>query len=480
MTEQEMFSDSDKSRLNRGHLKVWFTSGMGFFTDAYDLFIIGVVLILLEGSYGTSFSVSAGNPYVGAGLLGSSAIIAAIFGQIVFGRLADVVGRKKIYGIEAALLASGAILSAFATSYWMLFAFRFLLGFGIGGDYPMSATIMSEYSNKKDRGKMLAFVFANQGIGSAAAVLVGLIAVTVMPAEFAWRFMLGFGAIPALAVIYLRRKLPETPRYSALVRADSEAAKKAMNVVSPGAEIRAEGRTSISKWSDFISNYWKTLIVTAGSWFLLDMAFYGTGIYSGTFTGAIFPTTTLFNKILVAGLPYFVGFFGYFTAVAFMDKVGRKPLQTIGFFMMFIIYITVAMVLVTNGSKITGFIIPSYLALILYSLSFFFIDMGPNTTTFVVPAELYPVKFRSTGHGISAASGKTGAAITTFFFAALALSVGIKPLLILLAVTSVIGGVLSLFLKETKNLTLEEASGDNLVENEAPSTKVKVAESAKY
>jgi PHS family inorganic phosphate transporter-like MFS transporter len=481
MSEREMFSDSDGTKLNLGHLKVWFTSGMGFFTDAYDLFIIGIVLILLEGSYGTSFQVGTGNGnvLVGAGLLASSAIVAAIFGQLVFGRLADIFGRKKVYGLAAAILASGALLSAFATSYWMLFAFRFLLGFGIGGDYPISATIMSEYSNKKDRGKMLAFVFANQGIGSVAAVLVGLFAVTVLPAELAWRFMLGAGAIPAAAVIYLRTKLPETPRYSALVNSDSTAANRAMNVVSPGAEIGVVAKTSVHTFSTFISNYWRTLIVTAGSWFILDMAFYGTGIYSGAFTGAILPSTTLFDRIFLAGMPFFAGFFGYFTAVALMDRVGRKPLQIFGFVMMFVVYTAVAAVLETSGSNVTGFLIPPYLALALYSLSFFFIDMGPNTTTFVVPAELYPVKYRATGHGISAASGKVGAAVTTFAFAALSASIGIKPLLIILAVTSLAGAGLSLLLKETKNLSLEEASEDRLVEEDPPSPSTTGNESGK-
>lgn len=458
---QGIFASSDSASLNRGHLKVWFTSGMGFFTDAYDLFIIGIVLIILEGN-GTSFSVSAGNPYIGAGLIGSSAIIAAVFGQLIFGRLSDILGRKAIYGIEAAILASGAILSAFSTSFVMLFAFRFILGLGIGGDYPMSATIMSEYSNTKDRGKMLALVFANQGIGSVVAVFVGLVSVIVFPPEIAWRFMLGFGAIPALLVVYLRRKLPETPRYSALVKGDKAKTEKAMQVVSHDATVQSIGKAQKSSLSEFFRNYASMLVVTAGSWFLLDMAFYGTGIYSSTFTSSILPSTTLFNKILVAGLPFFVGFFGYFTAVAFMDKIGRKKLQTFGFFMMFILYLVVASVLITKGSQITGYIIPSWIALILYSLTFFFIDMGPNTTTFVTPAELYPVNFRSTGHGISAAAGKTGAAITTFTFAALSTSIGIQPLLIILAITSVIGGVLSLFLKETKNLTLEETSNEQI------------------
>ncbi len=460
--KENIFESSDSTKMNMGHLKVWFTAGMGFFTDAYDLFIIGIALLILEGN-GAGFTISKGSPYVGAGLILSSAIIAAIFGQLIFGRLSDILGRKAIYGIEAALLASGAILSAFSFNFISLFAFRFILGLGIGGDYPMSATIMSEYSNTKDRGKMMALVFANQGIGSVVAVFIGLFSVTVFPTDIAWKFMLAFGAIPALLVIYLRRKLPETPRYSALVKGDKTQTEKAMKVVVSSAEVENVAIAKKSSLFEFLRNYATMLVVTAGSWFLLDMAFYGTGIYSVEFTSSILPSTSLFNEILIGGLPFFVGFFGYFTAVGLMDRVGRKKLQIIGFFMMFILYLIVAAVLETKGPNVTGYIIPSSVALILYSLTFFFIDMGPNTTTFITPAELYPVNYRSTGHGISAATGKVGAAITTFTFAALSTSIGIKPLLLLLAGTSVVGGVLSLFLKETKNMPLEETSNEKIV-----------------
>ncbi len=457
-----MFDDSNSAGLNMGHLKVWFTAGMGFFTDAYDLFIIGIVLILLEGNYSTTFHVSGGNAYVGAGLLASSAIIAAVFGQLTFGRLADKLGRKAVYGIEAAMLAIGAILSAFATSYIELLIFRFLLGFGIGGDYPVSATIMSEYANIKDRGKLLALVFANQGIGSVVAIVVGIVSVATLPADLAWRFMLGFGAIPALAVIYMRRKLPETPRYSALVKGNNSEAERAMKVVNPDAELKVTGKTRTTTLMSFFSNYWKMLIVTGGSWFLLDMAFYGTGLYSGPITSQFIPSSTLTGEIILAGMPFLVGFFGYFTSVATMDRLGRKKIQLLGFFMMGLIYLVLASVMITKGTKVTGFTIPASVALVLYSLSFFFIDFGPNTTTFVTPAELYPVKFRTTGHGISAAAGKVGAAITTFTFAGLIGSVGIKSMMVLLAVTSLAGFGLSLFLKEGKDLSLESASNDRI------------------
>ena len=183
----------DSAALTRFHWKIMFISGMGFFTDAYDLFIIGVVMALLKQEW--QFST------VEEGLVTSTALLASAFGAILFGRIADMVGRKRIYGYEVLVLAIGAIASAFSPSVGWLIFFRIILGIGIGGDYPVSSTIMSEYSSKKTRGMMVTLVFAMQ----AAGLIFGpLLAVAMLASglshDLVWRLLLAFGAIPALAV----------------------------------------------------------------------------------------------------------------------------------------------------------------------------------------------------------------------------------------------------------------------------------------
>jgi PHS family inorganic phosphate transporter-like MFS transporter len=270
-------------------------------------------------------------------------------------------------------------------------------------------------------------------------------------------------------VIYFRRKIPETPRYSLLVKGNVEEARRGVGVLESGL-IGTNVRSKESNFSSFLHRYWKTLIVTAGSWFLLDVAFYGTGIYSGAIVSSIIPVSSslpvssqLFNKILESGVPFFVGFFGYFTAVALLDRLGRKITQLQGFVAMAFLYAAVSYFALTKGTSITGFLIPSSFALALYALTFFFIDFGPNTTTFVVPAEVYPTKHRTTGHGISAAAGKLGAALTTFYFPALLLNIGVKGILEMLAVVSIVGALLTLGLKEPNKLTLEQVAREELV-----------------
>src|ERR1700679_4094392 len=210
------FHALDNSRVTKAQLKIMFISGMGFFTDAYDLFVIGIVVTLLKPEWNLSTSQVS--------LLNSATLAASAVGAIVFGRIADILGRKKIYGYEVLILAIGALASAFAPNYTFLLVSRIVLGIGIGGDYPVSATIMSEYSGKQSRGKMVGMVFAMQGAGLVVGPLVASIFLgTGVSDNLTWRLLLGLGAIPGLAVFYLRRQIHETPRFAMAGGAADEA-----------------------------------------------------------------------------------------------------------------------------------------------------------------------------------------------------------------------------------------------------------------
>jgi MFS transporter, PHS family, inorganic phosphate transporter len=195
----------DEAEISSLHWKIMFVSGMGFFTDAYDLFIIGVVMAMLKKEWQPT--------PVEAGLITSTALLASAIGAVLFGRVADLLGRRRIYGVEALVLAAGAIASALSPNIVWLIVFRIILGLGIGGDYPVSATIMSEYAGKKSR-LLISLVFAMQ----AAGLIVGplLAAALLAPSlsqDIIWRILLAAGAIPAMAVFYARRKIDETPRF---------------------------------------------------------------------------------------------------------------------------------------------------------------------------------------------------------------------------------------------------------------------------
>jgi len=188
-TTADNFSALDESGISRFQLKIMFVSGMGFFTDAYDLFVIGIVVALIK----TQWSLSTNQ----VSWLNSATLLASAVGALVFGRVADMLGRKRIYGFEVLILAAGAIASAFAPNYTFLLISRIVLGIGIGGDYPVSATIMSEYSGKQSRGRMVGLVFAMQGLGLIVGPLVASIFLGAgVSNNLTWRLLLGLGAIP--------------------------------------------------------------------------------------------------------------------------------------------------------------------------------------------------------------------------------------------------------------------------------------------
>jgi PHS family inorganic phosphate transporter-like MFS transporter len=160
---------------------------MGFFTDAYDLFVIGIASTLITKEW----QLSSGR----LALLNSTMLAAACLGAFVFGRFADVAGRKRVYWMVAAIMIAGALGSALSPSFWVLIVFRFLLGFGVGGEYPVSAALMSEYANRKDRGKLVGIVFGTQALGLIVGPLVALALLGAGAGDYvAWRTMLALGA----------------------------------------------------------------------------------------------------------------------------------------------------------------------------------------------------------------------------------------------------------------------------------------------
>ncbi len=437
----------DEVKLNKHHLRAMFVSGMGFFTDAYDLFIIGIVLSILTPLWNLTPSQ--------VGIVGSTSLVSAFIGSFFFGRIADKFGRKKVYGVEAIIMTVGALLSAISPNFvWMVFS-RFLLGIGIGGDYPVSAVIMSEYSNKKDRGKLVGLVFSMQALGLIVGPLIAYVLVSSsIPLDFTWRIMLALGAVPSMMVIYLRRKIPESPRYTAQVLGDVDAAARAVKEFS-GVTVETKSVTSQKKSSatlkDFFRNrtYVLTLIGTAGSWFLMDYAYYGNTISTSMIINSISPHMTLSGKIL-SNLLIFTVFAlpGYIFSILFMDKIGRKTIQLMGFAVMGIIFFFIgAFPEITENFS---------LFLALYGLSYFFTEFGPNTTTFVMPSELFPTEYRATGHGFSAGIAKIGAFFGVLLFPIVVHSFGIKGTFTIVSIFAFLGLLTTLLLPEPKGKSLEK------------------------
>ncbi|KAM1791881.1 hypothetical protein ACFX12_035794 [Malus domestica] len=507
----------DVAKTQWYHFTAIIIAGMGFFTDAYDLFCISLVTKLLGRIY---YHVEGAGkpgtlpPNVSAAVNGV-AFCGTLAGQLFFGWLGDKMGRKKVYGMTLMLMVICSIASGLSfghtptTVMSTLCFFRFWLGFGIGGDYPLSATIMSEYANKKTRGAFIAAVFAMQGFGILAGGIFAIIcsaafnanfdaptykvnalASTVPQADYLWRIIVMVGAIPAALTYYWRMKMPETARYTALVAKNAKQAASDMSKVLQ-VEIEAEPQKAeptanafalFSK--EFMRRHGLHLLGTTSTWFLLDIAFYSQNLFQKDIFSAIgwIPPAETMNAIeevyriaraqtliaLCSTVP------GYWFTVAFIDRIGRFAIQLMGFFFMTVFMFALAIPYEhwTHKDNRIGFVV-------IYSLTFFFANFGPNATTFVVPAEIFPARFRSTCHGISAASGKLGAIVGAFGFLYLAQNkdknktdagyppgIGVKNSLLVLGVVNFLGILFTFLVPESNGRSLEEMSGENEEESE--------------
>ncbi len=459
----DLIESINRQKLSGFHYKTWLISGVGFFTDAYDLFIIGVVLKMLP--------LAGWNPLDTAdkALIASTALLSAVIGASVFGALLDRFGRKSVYGINLVILIGGALGSAFLTpvnGVFSLILWRFILGVGIGGDYAISSTIMSEYSNTKNRGRLVGMVFSMQSLGLLAGPLFALGAIySGISLAISWRILLAIGAVPALMVVYWRTKLPETPKYTIFVKGDTEKAARDWKRVS-GEDIKNMNgvRSHKLRWTTIFTNrkFLTTLVGTAGTWFLMDWALYGNSIMSHTMLRVLVPegvsplsslTLTTIYSAMIFGIAAFPG---YWLATFTLDRIGRKPIQLTGFMAMTITYLVLGI--------FTFLMNPEYVVefLVIYGMSFFFIEFGPNVTTFIYPPEVFPTSLRGLGTGISAAGGKTGAFIGTALNIVLISIIGESGLFLVLAGLSAIGFMMTLFmLPETKGVDIEKITGED-------------------
>ncbi|KAJ1298905.1 hypothetical protein BS78_01G489600 [Paspalum vaginatum] len=516
-----VLSALDAAKTQWYHFTAIVVAGMGFFTDAYDLFCISLVTKLIGRVYYTvDGSPTPGSlpPEVSAAVNGV-AFVGTLSGQLFFGWLGDRVGRKSVYGMTlltmiACSLASGLSLGRSpACVMATLCFFRFWLGFGIGGDYPLSATIMSEYANKRTRGAFIAAVFAMQGFGILAggAVALGVTALfrsrfpappyaadpaasTPPEADLVWRVILMFGAVPALLTFYWRMKMPETARYTALIARDAERAAADMSKVlqveiaakveQQAAAAQTAHRRPFGLFSrEFGRRHGLHLVGTASTWLLLDVAYYSQNLFQKDIFSAVgwIPAARtmsaldeLFHIARAQTLIALCGTVpGYWFTVAFIDVAGRFAIQLVGFLMMtaFMLGLAVPYAHWTGGAH-TWFVV-------MYAFTFFFANFGPNATTFIVPAEIYPARLRATCHGISAASGKVGAIIGSFGFLYLAQSpdpdktahgyrpgIGVRNSLFALAGCSFAGFLLTFLVPEPKGKSLEEMSRETEAEDE--------------
>ena len=447
------FHRLDEQRFNRFHSLALFTTGMGVFTDGYDLSSVGIVLALALHSFGVEHLAG-----IESSLMTGSALAGAAVGALLFGWLANK-GRKRFYGLDVTLLAIAALAQAFVPSVAWLFAVRFVLGLGTGADYVLSPLILGEHANARDRGKSLALGFGLiWGVGASFAAVLYLIlhSVGVSP-DLIWRIVLGAGAIPAASVIYLRRKLPETARFAGRVEGNLQAVHAAAQSAGVEQPAQIEVQVDRTPMATYFQRHWRTFAAACALWFLFDIVVYA---------GILFGPSLLAQRVgLNPGVFQLVNFLiftvpGGIIGALLTDRIGRKLLQAIGFGGMALMLFGYGLY---SNSGIAAASSGALLGIALFGLYNLFSQAGPGSVSAagLLGVELAPTRVRGLVQGLTVAAGRIGATLTAFVFPALFKTYGAGFALNALALTCVVAAIVTLVsIPETKRLSLEHASGE--------------------
>uniref|UniRef100_UPI003B642BC1 Phosphate transporter n=1 Tax=Serendipita indica TaxID=65672 RepID=UPI003B642BC1 len=478
-------------------IKLVLLAGVGFFLDAYDLFIINQVAPMLAQVY----FPKTGLPAQRQDLMKAAANIGCVVGQVMFGVLGDSFGRKFVYGKELILIIVATIFQMSAPSHWdgnrvltWITICRVFLGIGIGGDYPMSATVVSDRANIHRRGTLLCFIFANQGWGSFVGSLVTIVTISgfkhrlksghTHDVDKAWRILIGLSLIPAFGTLYQRLTLPESRKFEltrdaassstvAIDKKDHDAthevkdapeSEKSSPKVTPADAIDDDRHGVIASkkahWQEFVAyfstwNHFRNLLGSMLGWFLVEIAFYGINLNQSVVLAQIGfagKTGDVYDKlfqlatgnIIVTALGFLPGY--YFT-LFLIDIVGRKKLQFMGFIMsgLFLAILAGEIDHIGKGPLLACF-----------TFMQFFFNFGANTTTFIVAAELFPTRIRASAHGISAAAGKCGAILSSLVFNQLKAKIGTSAVLWIFFSTCILGFISTFLIDETMGVDPDE------------------------
>lgn len=406
----------EKLPVGSFHYKLLAVTGLGWLFDAMDTGLISFVLPILAKDWGLAPEQM--------GWIGSVGFIGMALGAVISGTLADRFGRKLVFSLTVILysLATGAC--ALSWNYESLMLFRFLVGFGLGGELPVAATLMTEYAPTKLRGRFMVLLESFWGLGWLAAAC---IAYLLIP-SYGWQIAFFIGAVPAVYVFLIRLHMPESVRYllakgrfeeaKAIVvmleqklHVDSEAveAQHVAGTVAGGNQALGRNNAAEAKQEAVrqqgpdpkISSLWsgvfaKRTLMLWLAWFGINFSYYGIFMWlpSIVFQQG-FTVVKTFEYVLlmtVAQLP------GYYCAAWLVDVIGRKY--------------TLSLFLLISG-------VASYFfghattpeTLLAWGAAMSFFNLGAWGVLYTYTPELYPTSIRALGSGWAAGFGRIGSMI---------------------------------------------------------------------
>lgn len=400
------------AELSPAGRRALFAGFAGWTLDAADFVLYLLAIPTIRAEFGLDAR--------GAGLLATVALLSSAVGGVVFGRIADRIGRARALSLTVLVYSAASLGSATAASVGQLVAWRTLLGLGLGGEWSAGAVLVAESVPARHRGKAIGAMQSGWAVGYLAAVLAAALVLPLL----GWRWLFALGALPALLVVWIRRRVEEPP----LARAAAGAAR-----LHPGALLRPPllARTLVATTlsAAVMFGYWG-LFTWMPSFFAAPAAQGGAGL------GLVRSTAWL--------VPMQVGAFaGYLSFGYAADRFGRRA--------SFVVYLLAAAATVAAyGSFVRS---PALLLVLAPALGFF--GHGYFSLFGAQLAELFPTAVRGTAQGLCYNAGRALSAAAPATIGALADARGLAGAIGATAAFFVAGALLVLLLPETRGQELE-------------------------
>ena len=426
------------------HYKLLAVTGLGWLFDSMDTGLISFVLPMLSKEWGLTPDQ--------AGWIGSIGLIGMALGAVLAGTIADRLGRKRVFAATVIIYSISTGMCALAWSYESLLFFRFLVGFGLGGELPVAATLMSEYAPAQLRGRFIVLLESFWGLGWLVAACISYL---VIP-HFGWKIAFVIGTLPALYVFLIRMHMPESIRY--LISKDRiEEAKNIileleckLNVMSKefDKELSPLEKGSEKQAAPAFSSLWtpqyrtRTIMLWL-AWFGIVYSYYGIFMWLPSIVYAQgFEIVKTFEYVLamtLAQLP------GYFAAAWLVDRIGRRYTLSI-----FLLMSGVFSWFFGNASSPT--------TLLMFGSAMSFFNLGAWGVIYTYTPEQYPTAIRALGSGWAAGFGRIGGMLAPMLVGILLVQgVGMNLIFAMFASVFVLISVIVMALGvESKNKTLEE------------------------
>ncbi|EKN69238.1 major facilitator family transporter [Neobacillus bataviensis LMG 21833] len=385
-------------------------AGMGWMFDAMDVGMLSFIIAALK----VEWELTPGQ----MGWIGSINSIGMAVGALVFGLMADRIGRKYVFIITLLLFSIGSGASAFTTTLTAFLVLRFFIGAGLGGELPVASTLVSESVSAEKRGRIVVLL---ESFWAGGWLVAAVISYFIIP-RFGWQVALLISAVPALYALYLRMDLPDSPRFTAVKNKEKISAVQSMKKL----------------WS---KEYARPTAMLWIVWFCVVFSYYGMFLWlPSVMVMKGFSLIKSFEYVLIMTLAQLPG---YFTAAWFIEKFGRK--------FVLVVYLigTAASAYLFGAAESTAMLMTAGVL-----LSFF--NLGAWGGLYAYTPEQYPTIIRGTGTGMAASFGRIGGVLGPLLVGYLVTGkVSISTIFMIFCISVLIGAFAVFFLgKETKNKEL--------------------------